>query len=80
MSIGIHCRSLTFRPHAKRMFSGIHDRTVSNITLEQVGEIERRIKEAHERREEARRLQSSTDQMVEAIMNITDEVIEVTCH
>ena len=59
-------------------FCDIVDRNVSNITLEQVGEIERKIKEAHERREEARKLQNSTDQMVAEITKITEEVVEVS--
>ena len=50
------------------------NRNVSETTLEQVNEIERKIKEARERREEARKLQNSTDQMVAEIMKITDEV------
>ena len=52
----------------------IVNRNVSETTLEQVNEIERKIKEARERREEARKLQNSTDQMVAEIMKITDEV------
>ena len=43
-----------------------------------MGEIERKIKEAHERREEARKLQNSTDQMVAEITKITEEVVEVS--
>lgn len=50
------------------------NRNLSETTLEQVNEVERKIKEAHERREEARKLQNSTDDMVAYIMQITDEV------
>lgn len=50
------------------------NRNLSETTLEQVDEVERKIKEAHERREEARKLQNSTDDMVAYIMQITDEV------
>ena len=49
-------------------------RNVSETTLEQVNEIERKIKEARERREEARKLQNSTDEMVAEINQITKEV------
>jgi hypothetical protein len=39
-----------------------------------VNEIERKIEEAHKRREEARNLQNSTDRMVAEIQKITEEV------
>ena len=50
------------------------NRNVSETTLERVNEIERKITEARERREEARKLQNSTDQMVTEISRITAEV------
>jgi DNA-binding protein H-NS len=50
------------------------NRNVSETTLEQVNEIERKIKEARERREEARKLQNSTDEMVAEINQITKQV------
>ena len=50
------------------------NRNVSETTLERVNEIERKITEARERREDARKLQNSTDQMVTEIRRITAEV------
>lgn len=53
----------------------VYFRNISNTTLEQVKEIEIKIEEAHQRRQEARKLQNSTDQMVAEINRVTEEVI-----